>query len=231
MEFFHTVLLSLCFIKGCDLIVRSFCMSRAAIWNWYNASSDIGIIICATWQYSASAQEDEEIYYSVCVEVFVFFFSFRVLGVRGDLIQNAENYCYELSVFFFLKKDFTSIVIHHLILLISSAVKCMQTVRRWNMNRKLYEPLLVYEKKSKPPFFVMQSYHHRVSLLSRACLDFIDYQLLWWHYWFFFLYTDCVCACICVSCSVFCFSSPSTTANELINITSSKKISYFNIYF
>lgn len=153
MEFFHTVLLSLCFIKGCDLIVRSFCMSRAAIWNWYNASSDIGIIICATWQYSASAQEDEEIYYSVCVEVFFFFFSFRVLGVRGDLIQNAENYCYELSVFFFFKKDFTSIVIHHLILLISSAVKCMQTVRRWNMNRKLYEPLLVYGKKKQTAFF------------------------------------------------------------------------------
>lgn len=134
-------------------------------------------------------------YITVCVWK-CFFFSFRVPGVRGDLIQNAENYCYELSVFLFFFKDFTSQVIHHLILLISSAVKCMQTVRRWNMNRKLYEPLFVYGKKSKPPFFVMQSYHHWVSLLSRACLDFIDYQLLWWHYWFFFLDTDCVLASV-----------------------------------
>lgn len=53
-----------------------------------------------------------------------------------------------MSISFFFK-DFTSQVIHHLILLISSAVKRMQTVRRWNMNRKLYEPLLVYEKKKK----------------------------------------------------------------------------------
>lgn len=191
MEFFHTVLLSLCFIKGCDLIVRSFCTSRAAIWNWYNASSDIGIIICATWQYSASAQEDEEIYCSVCGSVF---FSpsecseYAVIWYRMPKIT-VMNYQY----FFFFFFNFTSQVIHHLILLISSAVKCMQTVRRWNMNRKLYELLFVYENKSKLLFFVMQSYHHRVSLLSRACLDFIDYQLLWWHYWFFFfLYTDCV---------------------------------------
>lgn len=46
-----------------------------------------------------------------------------------------------------------------------------------------------------------------------------------------FLPLHWLCACICVSCSVFCFSSPSTTANELINITSLKRISYFNIYF
>lgn len=78
----------------------------------------------------------KKIYYSVCVEVFLFF-SFRVLGVRGDLIQNAENYCYELSVFlFFFFKDFTSIVIHHLILLISSAVKCMQTVKALEYEQK-----------------------------------------------------------------------------------------------
>lgn len=45
---FHTVwLLSLCFIKGCDFIIFSFCMSWAPIWNWYNVSSDIGIIFCA----------------------------------------------------------------------------------------------------------------------------------------------------------------------------------------
>lgn len=77
----------------------------------------------------------KKIYYSVCVEVFFFSFSFRVLGVRGDLIQNAENYCYELSVFLSLK-DFTSIVIHHLILLISSAVKCMQTVKALEYEQK-----------------------------------------------------------------------------------------------
>lgn len=43
-------------------------------------------------------------------------------------------------------------------------------------------------------------------------------------YRLFFLPLHWLCACICVSCSVFCFSSPSTTANELISITSLKKL-------
>lgn len=51
-------------------------------------------------------QEDEENILQ-CVRGSVFFsFSFRVLGVRGDLIQNAENYCYELSVFLSFFKRF-----------------------------------------------------------------------------------------------------------------------------
>lgn len=83
-------------------------------------------------------QEDEENILQCVRGSVLFFFSFRVLGVRGDLIQNAENYCYELSVFlfFFFFKDFTSIVIHHLILLISSAVKCMQTVKALEYEQK-----------------------------------------------------------------------------------------------
>lgn len=197
MEFFHTVLLSLCFIKGCDLIVRSFCMSRAAIWNWYNASSDIGIIICATWQYSASASRRWRKYITVCAWKCFFFLSpsecseYAVIWYRMPKIT-VMNYQY----FFLFLKDFTSIVIHHLILLISSAVKCMQTVKALEYEQKALWAAVGVWKKSKPPFFVMQSYHHRVSLLSRACLDFIDYQLLWWHYWFFFLYTDCVLASV-----------------------------------
>lgn len=197
MEFFHTVLLSLCFIKGCDLIVRSFCMSRAAIWNWYNASSDIGIIICATWQYSASASRRWRKYITVCAWKCFFFLSpsecseYTVIWYRMPKIT-VMNYQY----FFLFLKDFTSIVIHHLILLISSAVKCMQTVKALEYEQKALWAAVGVWKKSKPPFFVMQSYHHRVSLLSRACLDFIDYQLLWWHYWFFFLYTDCVLASV-----------------------------------
>lgn len=197
MEFFHTVLLSLCFIKGCDLIVRSFCMSRAAIWNWYNASSDIGIIICATWQYSASASRRWRKYITVCAWKCFFFLSpsecseYAVIWYRMPKIT-VMNYQY----FFLFFKDFTSIVIHHLILLISSAVKCMQTVKALEYEQKALWAAVGVWKKSKPPFFVMQSYHHRVSLLSWACLDFIDYQLLWWHYWFFFLYTDCVLASV-----------------------------------
>lgn len=197
MEFFHTVLLSLCFIKGCDLIVRSFCMSRAAIWNWYNASSDIGIIICATWQYSASASRRWRKYITVCAWKCFFFLSpsecseYTVIWYKMPKIT-VMNYQY----FFLFLKDFTSIVIHHLILLISSAVKCMQTVKALEYEQKALWAAVGVWKKSKPPFFVMQSYHHRVSLLSRACLDFIDYQLLWWHYWFFFLYTDCVLASV-----------------------------------
>lgn len=197
MEFFHTVLLSLCFIKGCDLIVRSFCMSRAAIWNWYNASSDIGIIICATWQYSASASRRWRKYITVCAWKCFFFLSpsecseYAVIWYRMPKIT-VMNYQY----FFLFLKDFTSIVIHHLILLISSAVKCMQTVKALEYEQKALWAAVGVWKKSKPPFFVMQSYHHRVSLLSRACLEFIDYQLLWWHYWFFFLYTDCVLASV-----------------------------------
>lgn len=198
MEFFHTVLLSLCFIKGCDLIVRSFCMSRAAIWNWYNASSDIGIIICATWQYSVSASRRWRKYITVCAwKCFFFSFSFRVLGVRGDLIQNAENYCYELSVFLSFFKRFYKY--SHSSFNSSDLICCQMHANCegagiWT--ESFMSRCWCMKKKSKPPFFVMQSYHHRVSLLSRACLDFIDYQLLWWHYWFFFLYTDCVLASV-----------------------------------
>lgn len=142
-------------------------------------------------------QEDEENILQ-CVRGSVFFFlspsecsEYAVIWYRMPKIT-VMNYQY----FFLFFKDFTSIVIHHLILLISSAVKCMQTVKALEYEQKALWAAVGVWKKSKPPFFVMQSYHHRVSLLSRACLEFIDYQLLWWHYWFFFLYTDCVLASV-----------------------------------
>lgn len=231
MEFFHTVLLSLCFIKGCDLIVRSFCMSRAAIWNWYNASSDIGIIICATWQYSASASRRWRKYITVCAWKCFFFLSpsecseYAVIWYRMPKIT-VMNYQY----FFLFLKDFTSIVIHHLILLISSAVKCMQTVKALEYEQKaLWAAVGVWKKKQTaffrnaiipPPSVFAVTGMFRFYRLSVIMMTLLVFLPLHW-----------LCACICVSCSVFCFSSPSTTANELINITSLKRISYFNIYF
>lgn len=231
MEFFHTVLLSLCFIKGCDLIVRSFCMSRAAIWNWYNASSDIGIIICATWQYSASASRRWRKYITVCAwKCFFFSFSFRVLGVRGDLIQNAENYCYELSVFLSFFKRFYKY--SHSSFNSSDLICCQMHAncegagiwtesfmsRCWCMKKK--QTAFFRNAIIPPPSVFAVTGMFRVYRLSVIMMTLLVFLPLHW-----------LCACICVSCSVFCFSSPSTTANELINITSLKRISYFNIYF
>lgn len=188
MEFFHTVLLSLCFIKGCDLIVRA--EQPSEIDTMHHLTSG-----------SLSAQRGSILlllkkmrkYITVCA----WKCCFLLPSTRWFDTECRKLLLWIISISFFFFKDFTSIVIHHLILLISSAVKCMQTVKALEYEQKaLWAAVGVWKKKSKPPFFVMQSYHHRVSLLSPACLDFIDYQLLWWHYWFFFLYTDCVLASV-----------------------------------
>lgn len=195
--------------------VFSYCIAFLMFYYrlWFNCSfllhepsSHLKLIQCIIWHrdhylrnvavFCFCFKKMKKIYYSVCVEVF-FFLSpsecseYAVIWYRMPKIT-VMNYQY----FFLFLKDFTSIVIHHLILLISSAVKCMQTVKALEYEQKALWAAVGVWKKSKPPFFVMQSYHHRVSLLSRACLDFIDYQLLWWHYWFFFLYTDCVLASV-----------------------------------
>lgn len=229
MEFFHTVLLSLCFIKGCDLIVRSFCMSRAAIWNWYNASSDIGIIICATWQYSASASRRWRKYITVCAWKCFFFLSpsecseYAVIWYRMPKIT-VMNYQYSFFKRFY-KYSHSSFN--------SSDLICCQMhancegagiwtesfmSRCWCMKKK---QTAFFRNAIIPPpsvFAVMGMFRfYRLSVIMMTLLVFLPLHWL--------------CACICVSCSVFCFSSPSTTANELINITSLKRISYFNIYF
>lgn len=174
-------------------------------------------------------QEDEENILQ-CVRGSVFSPSecseYAVIWYRMPKIT-VMNYQY----FFLFFKDFTSIVIHHLILLISSAVKCMQTVKALEYEQKaLWAAVGVWGKKKQTAFFrnaiipppsvfaVTGMFRfYRLSVIMMTLLVFLPLHWL--------------CACICVSCSVFCFSSPSTTANELINITSLKRISYFNIYF
>lgn len=175
-------------------------------------------------------QEDEENILQ-CVRGSVFFsFSFRVLGVRGDLIQNAENYCYELSVFLSFFKRFYKY--SHSSFNSSDLICCQMHAncegagiwtesfmsRCWCMKKK---QTAFFRNAIIPPpsvFAVTGMFRfYRLSVIMMTLLVFLPLHWL--------------CACICVSCSVFCFSSPSTTANELINITSLKRISYFNIYF
>lgn len=214
---------------------------------WFNCSfllhepsSHLKLIQCIIWHrdhylrnmavFCFCFKKMKKIYYSVCVEVF-FFLSpsecseYAVIWYRMPKIT-VMNYQY----FFLFLKDFTSIVIHHLILLISSAVKCMQTVKALEYEQKaLWAAVGVWKKKQTaffrnaiipPPSVFAVTGMFRFYRLSVIMMTLLVFLPLHW-----------LCACICVSCSAFCFSSPSTTANELINITSLKRISYFNIYF
>lgn len=200
MEFFHTVLLSLCFIKGCDLIVRSFCTSRAAIWNWYNASSDIGIIICATWQYSASAQEDEEIYCSVCGSVFFLLPSAR--STRWFDTECRKLLLWIISISFFFFKFYKS---SHSSFNSSDLICCQMHANCEALEyeqKALWAAVCVWKQKQTaffrnaiipPPsvFAVTGMFRfYRLSVIMMTLLVFL-LPLHW------------LCASICVSCSGF----------------------------
>lgn len=58
-------------------------MSWAPIWNWYNASPDIGIISMQMWQCSSSAEDYEEIFINVHMEVLF-------LDLNKDVTLNTE---------------------------------------------------------------------------------------------------------------------------------------------
>lgn len=190
MEFFHTVLLSLCFIKGCDLIVRAEQPSEIDTMHHLTSGSLSAqrgsillllkkmrkyITVCAwKWFFLLPSARSTRWFDTECRKLLLWIISISFFFLRF----------YKYSHSSFNSSDLICCQMH---------ANC-EGAGIWT--ESFMSRCWCMKKKSKPPFFVMQSYHHRVSLLSRACLDFIDYQLLWWHYWFFFLYTDCVLASV-----------------------------------
>lgn len=159
-SFSYCVMPSLCFIKGCDLIIFSFCMSWAPVWNWYNASSDIGIVFCA--------------------DVTAFFFCWRWWGNM--------HHCAHGSVFFIffiasLPRMWWLVTESlNLLLCTDRGILLPLTHSSFNFSDLICSDIHAFMQSFMIYYLcklLVRSCRHWLRLLCCACLDFIDDPFLW----------------------------------------------------